>query len=593
MRRFKVLFDRVIFMYFIVGIVPLLLILSLFLQLSTDQFSSRTKETFALQAQNYTAIANTEIDHLLQQVYAIAVDRELTSIFRQFDRNQNRPYVSTLLRARGSFFRSLNSDLSDFIYIDEDGNHMLSQRSADSLQSTRWEDADYRKETARGIIDSNSILFLTVDSTAERQRTGIRFYIGFPVSHNLKKTPTGALLIGINDRFFGNMPDSLQNADLNQAMHNLIVDENDHILFCENAALCGAPLETYLASYGISDSLYTHTEHALTRSPWRHISYLPHTMEYNSLISFRQNSYFMMVVLCALVFLLVSSVVVMQNLRIRRIAQDIVHFSGAERDYKIKSHSNTVLQEIIVEFNAMTERVQSLVEQLRQKEQAIADSLNRRRIAEIKTMEAQINPHFLYNTLDTISWTAIEKGEYEISDMICSIAHLLQYSIRSVDQPVYVREEVAWLKNYMYLQERRFVNLFQYRITVKDNLDDCMIYKLLLQPIVENSILHAFHGASPDNRIAISIEPDLCLGRLRITVSDNGCGMPPAVLERVLHYSETDAVMADEHIGLFSAISRVRAYYGDAASIDIHSSGRGTQTVLSLPMLYAEEEGLK
>lgn len=587
MRRLRLLFDRIIFLYFFIGIVPLMVIASLFLKLSTEQFSDKIKETYSLQAQNYTATANTEVDHLLQQVYAIAIDTDLISIIRQFDNGSNQPYTSTLFHSEAASFRTLNLDISDFIYINADAEYMLSQKYPNISTAAVWKDEELRKSMVDSIIESNSICFFTAQAESSLSYSGNLFYLGFPIKTGTKKLPTGALIIAINERFFENMPDNLETQDLNQSMYNLIVDQSNQIVFCDDTSFIGSPLSTYLSANHITDKSYTLSEQEINLSPWRHLSYLPNILEFHSLAAFQRNLYVMLTVLCSLIFLLVASIVVGQNLRIRSIAQGIVHFSGAEQDYRLQSHTNSILQEIVDEFNAMTKRVQELIQQLKEKEQIIVDSLNRQRVAEIKTLEAQINPHFLSNTLNTISWAAIEKEEFEISDMICSISHLLQYSIRNVDKPVYLADEIQWLNNYMFLQEKRFGNLFQYTITINDTLiDDCKIYKLLLQPVLENSILHAFDQPTSENHIFITIEPLLLTDQLQITIADNGLGIPEDTLSHILNnlHNEQDASTA--HIGISSAYNRLRAYYGDSASMIITSSSSGTKTVFTLPILH-------
>ena len=109
-------------------------------------------------------------------------------------------------------------------------------------------------------------------------------------------------------------------------------------------------------------------------------------------------------------------------------------------------------------------------------------------------MEAQINPHFLYNTLDTINWMAIDKDEFDISNAINSLATILRYAIADSSGEVFVRDEIDWLKKYIYLQQFRLKNNFTCSINVDPDVMDLRIHKLLLQPFVENSILHGFEG---------------------------------------------------------------------------------------------------
>ncbi len=114
--------------------------------------------------------------------------------------------------------------------------------------------------------------------------------------------------------------------------------------------------------------------------------------------------------------------------------------------------------------------------------------------AEIRALEAQINPHFLYNTLDTINWMAIDRGEFDISNAIGSLANILRYAITDSNGTVCIRDEIEWLKKYIYLQQFRLKNKFVRVIEVAPELLDVKIHKLLLQPFIENAIIHGFNG---------------------------------------------------------------------------------------------------
>ena len=114
------------------------------------------------------------------------------------------------------------------------------------------------------------------------------------------------------------------------------------------------------------------------------------------------------------------------------------------------------------------------------------------RKAEIRMLEAQINPHFIYNILDTVNWIAIEKDEYDISNAISTLASILRYAISNSDKPVTLRDEVDWLKKYVYLQQFRLKNKFSFEIRTDPEILDVRVHKLIIQPFVENAIVHGF-----------------------------------------------------------------------------------------------------
>ena len=147
----------------------------------------------------------------------------------------------------------------------------------------------------------------------------------------------------------------------------------------------------------------------------------------------------------------------------------------------------TEIRTIETQFNIMLDKLERSVEKEK-------EANEKQKNAEIMALEAQINPHFLYNTLDTINWMAIDKDEYEISNSITSLASILRYGIDNSNAVVKISREVEWLKQYLFLQQTRLKNTFECEIDVSPEVLGWNIHKLLFQPFIENAILHGFEG---------------------------------------------------------------------------------------------------
>ncbi len=209
-------------------------------------------------------------------------------------------------------------------------------------------------------------------------------------------------------------------------------------------------------------------------------------------------------------------------------------------------------------------------------------SLDKQKNAEIMALEAQINPHFLYNTLDTINWMAIDKDQYEISNTIIALAHILRYGITNSNGVVKIREEIDWLKKYIFLQQIRLKNSFECHMNVEQELMERSIHKLLLQPFVENAILHGFEGVDRTHllRIILCQEEEYA----KILIEDNGCGMSVEMVQEMNHgfFRKTGD---KNHIGMENAITRIRMYYGESAKVMIESElGHGTKVCIWIPL---------
>ncbi len=229
---------------------------------------------------------------------------------------------------------------------------------------------------------------------------------------------------------------------------------------------------------------------------------------------------------------------------------------------------------IAIQFNDMLEKLDTALK----KEKEAGE---RQRLAEITALEAQINPHFLYNTLDTINWMAIDKDEFEISNAINTLASILRYAIKNSNATVEVREELSWLKNYIYLQQTRLKNTFRCTMDIDTQVMECRVHKLLLQPFIENSIIHGFEGRSGENLLTIRMAKED--EYLQIMIGDNGKGMESSFVERL---NERAFHMMEENgdIGIANAFTRLFMYYGEEAHVKIRSVLKeGTEIIILIP----------
>lgn len=243
---------------------------------------------------------------------------------------------------------------------------------------------------------------------------------------------------------------------------------------------------------------------------------------------------------------------------------------------KIDPSTPTEIQIVETQFNHMMDELETSV----QKEK---DAIDSQRKAEIAALEAQINPHFLYNTLDTINWIAIDNDEYEISNAITSLAAILRYGIDNSNAQVKVSRETEWLKQYLFLQQIRLKNTFQCEIHVSQEVMDWKIHKLLFQPFVENSLYHGFKVEKEVYILQVEIEPED--DQLMIRIWDNGIGMPKETVDMINSgiYPES----GDKNsIGMKNAIGRIKMYYGELADVKISSvGGEYTEVRIQIPKI--------
>ena len=263
---------------------------------------------------------------------------------------------------------------------------------------------------------------------------------------------------------------------------------------------------------------------------------------------------------------------------VQSLMEGISQVQDGNLDVKIIVDSEDEFGEIAQNFNMMTAKLQNLFLE-------VTGATQKQKEAEIRALEAQINPHFLYNTLDSINWMAIDKGEYEISKMLRDLGVILRYSVNKSNKIVKVEEEVDWLKKYVSLQQLRFNYSFSFELYVEEEAKNVSIHKLLLQPFIENAILHGFKEIITGGILRVSMVISEDKNMMHAIIEDNGKGM---TAEQVKKYNDKELVLRNEEpeIGLTNSFARLYMYYGEEADWNVSSiQGMGTVVTLKIPII--------
>lgn len=287
------------------------------------------------------------------------------------------------------------------------------------------------------------------------------------------------------------------------------------------------------------------------------------------------------VVLIGLITILISGIITIHfaddmEKSMNKITHAMDEVLGGNYSVQIETRREDELGKISRQFNYMIRQVDTSIKQ----ENA---ALIREKNAEIKALEAQINPHFLYNTLDAINWIAIENEQFVISRMLKNLAIILRYSIQKSNGVVILEDEIDYLKKYVLLQQQRFDFSFKCFLDIDESVKCCKIHKLLFQPLVENAIVHGFPGRSGEDTIWIKVcrqDEDT----LNIVVRDNGVGMPPELIEELNQFDYRNNKM-ENSIGIRNVFMRVKYYYGDKGAFSVRSGEDGTEVSLWIQLI--------
>lgn len=227
-------------------------------------------------------------------------------------------------------------------------------------------------------------------------------------------------------------------------------------------------------------------------------------------------------------------------------------------------------------FNGMLSQIEKLMQQV------ISDQEQKRKL-ELKTLQAQINPHFLYNTLDSIIWMAESKND-NIVPMTESLSKLFRISLSKGNDIIPLSSEIEHVRNYLFIQSMRYTDKFDYSVSVKPEVLRYKTIKLILQPIVENSIYHGIKNKRGKGNISIHC----CINdtKLLITITDDGIGMDSETCTKILSPSYKTDGRLSSGIGVHNVNERIKLYFGNQYGLRYESTiSVGTTVYIDLPLI--------
>ena len=239
---------------------------------------------------------------------------------------------------------------------------------------------------------------------------------------------------------------------------------------------------------------------------------------------------------------------------------------------RVKIVSNDEIGMIGLEYNKMAENIETLIEKVYKMELT-------QKQAELEFLQMQINPHFLYNALDTISWMALAKGNMDVSEMTIALAELLRATIKK-ESFITLREEMNTVKDYLLIQQERFGDKISAEYFVEEDAYSCMVPNFILQPVIENAIIHGLEPKIEKGKVSIniSIQDEF----LTFLVEDNGVGMDETEILDL--YKKCRENNTKQSIGLKNVYRRLLLCYGEASMLKIESKKeQGTRISFLIP----------
>lgn len=262
---------------------------------------------------------------------------------------------------------------------------------------------------------------------------------------------------------------------------------------------------------------------------------------------------------------------------LKKLEKYMVQVNPDNMDQRMEILTDDEIGHLSMKFNQMMDRIRNL------KEQVIEEQEDKRKY-ELQALQAQINPHFLYNTLDSIIWMA-ETNDSNIVAMTEALAKLFRISLNKGNEEISLERELEHVKNYLIIQSMRYADKFTYEISAELGVERCRTIKLILQPIVENCIYHGIKKKRGTGKITIRAyrrEQNLI-----IEVSDDGCGMPEEICRKILSDEIESENISGSGIGVKNVNERIQLRFGKKYGLS-YSSEEGVGTTVTYVLPYNE-----
>ena len=282
-------------------------------------------------------------------------------------------------------------------------------------------------------------------------------------------------------------------------------------------------------------------------------------------------------VLCAAALVIANALARSITGPIQRLRDSMARMQKGEFDHvRLEVETKNEIGVLTEAFNEMADRIRSLMEQIIYEQQE-------KRKSEMKALQSQINPHFLYNTLDSIIWMAEGKKNDEVVVMTASLARLLRQTIGTEEEETPISREFEYVRSYLTIQKMRYKDKLDFFMELDPSIGQEMIVKLILQPIVENAIYHGLKYK--ETKGMLSVMGYGTLDNIIIEIRDNGIGMDQETLDHIFEKHKVN--YQSNGVGVYNGQKRFLLYYGQGHGLSYSSTpGEGTVVTVKIPRMH-------
>ena len=536
---------QIIFYYLIGNFLFILFLSSIFYY--TSKYIIMNKE---IEYTNENVITTTRyialyVDKLKNIINLLSVDTDIKSFLTTGNEN-SRQSVEKMV----SFILDNNKGIKNITVIGKNGNIVSSDKTNNMNIST-----DMMKEPwyVDAINNSDIPVFNPIRKNPATMNSALWF---LSISRDIKNRNGENLGVIVFDIKYEILEKYLNTLTFGKQSDSIIVDNKNNIIYYKNTDcfINKKCLEKFSEKNPITKYTYLY-EIDIENTNWS----LKSIANMNDLITLKKN-FSHMVITIFLVSLVFSSVIafiaITKFLRpLIKLEKHMQEFETTLSEFYLKEDTGYEINNLIEHFNAMIRKIKYLREY------------------EIKALHSQINPHFLYNTLDTIIWMAEFKDEKKVIAITKALANFFRISLSNGNEMILLKDEIKHVQEYLFIQKQRYEDKLSYSFHIDETLLSAEVPKIILQPVIENSIYHGIKNIPGNGLIEIGVYKKE--DSINISVKDNGIGFKES---KNFKKSKTGGV------GIQNVDKRIKFYYGKKYGIFISKPNEGAEVIIKIPL---------
>ncbi|WP_028545481.1 sensor histidine kinase [Paenibacillus taiwanensis] len=578
--------QKLFLTYSLLMILPLVVICNYFYIYAMSVFESRIEKSFQETNLQMVSTADSFVRNMIKSSERPFYDERLIEIlsknyaaekYETFAKSMDFRYVSD------NVFKELmhfNPDI-DSILIYPENSPLVYRRGYDSTFNYTYQP---KREPWYQSIVNNAERPVLIGMHEEKQMYAKPRPV-LSVGRILVDTETykklGVLLINFR---MENLEKLFSGLNHKKDVNQFIVDDNGTVVFSSNPSMIGVEHKQVMSEIETNQDKYYVVQHKSNISGWQFYSIVHRDKLLAEIIQIRNFALLLLLLLVVLGFCTAYLISGSISNPIQRLNRLMGKVRKGDFDVVAPQESLDEVGQLSGSFNQMTAEIKELIAQMKLEEQ-------RKRSAELKALQNQINPHFIYNTLSVIKWMSQAQMADNITEAIDGMIKVLSFSTRNTQEFIYIEEEMDFIRSYLELLQLRYYNVFEFELEVDETLLSCKTLKFMVQPFVENAVFHGFVGDSPNYHLHIQVQK--AGDDVQFVITDNGVGVEQERLTELMQ-QEMSNTQTMNSIGVGNVSRRLKLHFGEKYGVNIHSSiGKGTQVIILIPAMEQQPERIE